>query len=76
MYSGPAASLAGAGSNRSSIFLTFGAEGPDALAVRKANSDFDAAELRRDFDALERMLAEDFVWTTFAGGFLDRAAND
>ena len=40
--------------------------------IAQVNRDFDEAERKRDFAAIERMLADDFIWTTFAGTVFDR----
>src|SRR6266849_3118469 len=41
--------------------------------IAQVNRDFDEAERKRDVAAIERMLAEDFIWTTFGGTVFDRA---
>ena len=44
-----------------------------AEQVSQLNREFDEAEQRRDIAAIERTLADDFVWTTFGGTVFDRA---
>lgn len=41
--------------------------------ISRVNRDFDEAERQRDFAAIERTLADDFIWTTFGGTVFDRA---
>jgi len=41
--------------------------------IRRVNREFDEAEGRRDFAAIERALADDFIWTTFEGSVFNRA---
>jgi ketosteroid isomerase-like protein len=41
--------------------------------VGRVNREFDEAERRRDFAAIERTLADDFIWTTFGGTVFNRA---
>jgi ketosteroid isomerase-like protein len=41
--------------------------------IRQLNREFDEAERQRDFAAIERTLADDFIWTTFGGSVFNRA---
>jgi len=41
--------------------------------ISRVNRDFDEGERQRDFAAIDRTLADDFIWTTFGGTVFDRA---